>query len=63
MSSLRWVADGIAAAEAAGGITLEVYSRPGFTGGRGVRRMAEPSSAVGFEIESDPEPWEDDEGC
>lgn len=30
---LGWSADGIERAEKAGGVTLEVYRRPGFTGG------------------------------
>lgn len=55
-ASLKWVADGIASAEAAGGITLKTYRRPGFAGGVGVRRV----SAVGWEVEPDPEPWDED---
>lgn len=62
MASLRWIADGIEAAEAAGGITLESYHRPGFTGGRGVRRSSDGISATGFEIETDPDPYEDEAG-
>ena len=38
MSDLGWRADGIARAKAVGGIELEVYRRPGFLAGLGVRR-------------------------
>lgn len=62
MSDLGWRADGIAKAEAAGGVTLERYRRPGFTPRTGVRRMAGPlDGGQGFDIQSDPEPWEIDE--
>lgn len=37
-SDLGWRADGIERALLAGGVELEVYRRPGFTGGRAVRR-------------------------
>lgn len=56
MSSLAWIADGIDRAERAGGLTLERYHRPGFTGGRAVRQATTGGHASGFEIEADPEP-------
>jgi hypothetical protein len=59
--SLAWVADGIERAERCGGVPLETYRKPGFTGGSiGVRR-ARGIYAEGFEIESDPEPWDDED--
>ena len=62
MSALGWVADGIARAEAAGGIRLERYIRPGFTGGPAVRRVPQDETGGG-PIEVDPEPpYEDDDG-
>lgn len=60
MASLRWVADGIEAAQRAGGVELERYWRPGFTGGPDVRRLPETSlRGSALEIASDPEPEED----
>lgn len=61
MSDLGWRAEGIARAEAAGGLIIERYVRPGFTGGPAARVLG-PSLAggSGFEVWSDPEP-EDDE--
>jgi hypothetical protein len=56
---LGWRADGIERALAAGGVMLELYTRPGFTGGKAVRRV--PDSAgpgAGFAVEADPEPEE-----
>lgn len=47
MSDLGWRADGIARARAAGGVELEVYRRPGFAGGFGVRRSEVGSSGAG----------------
>lgn len=38
MNDLGWRADGIERAMAAGGVEFEVYQRPGYTGGRAVRR-------------------------
>lgn len=61
MSDLGWRAEGIAAAKAAGGIELEKYRRPGFTGSVGVRRSEASASAQGFEVWADPDPQEDDE--
>lgn len=57
-SSLGWVADGIERAEAAGGVTLEVYRKPGFTGGQKAVRRFTSGGGSGFPIEVDPEPWE-----
>jgi hypothetical protein len=54
---LGWIADGIERAEAAGGVTLEVYNRPGFTGGQRAVRPYTSGGGSGFEI-SDPEMWE-----
>jgi hypothetical protein len=63
MSDLGWRADGIARAEAAGGITLETYRRPGYTGGTAVRRSFEGAGGSGFPIDTDPWPdeYDDDE--
>lgn len=58
MSDLGWRADGIARAKAAGGVELELYRRPGFTGTVGVRRVGAEASAQGFEVDCDPEPGE-----
>lgn len=60
---LGWRADGIDRALAAGGVPLEVYRRPGFTGGKAVRRSDTYGGGSGFPIESDPEPYHlDDRG-
>jgi hypothetical protein len=61
MSDLGWRADGIARARAAGAVVLEVYRRPGFTGGIAVRRASEGAGGAGVSIERDPEPYWDDE--
>lgn len=62
MSDLGWKADGIERAEAAGGVTLEVYRRPGFTGGqKAVRRYTSGGGSSGIEVYSDPESWEYEE--
>lgn len=61
MSDMRWRAEGIADAEKVGGVTLEVYRAPGFTGGLAIRRSSDGTYASGFEVASDPEPL-DDEG-
>lgn len=61
MSDLGWRADGIARARAAGGIELEVYRRPGFAGGKAVRRASGGGYAQGFAVERDPEPEYDEE--
>lgn len=62
---LGWRADGIARAEACGGVPLEVYHRPGFTGGRAVRR-ADFAGGGGSGIVLDPaapDPDEDEDGA
>lgn len=56
MSDLGWRADGIARARAAGGVELEVYRRPGFTGGEAVRRSSNDLVVRGQELQVDPEP-------
>lgn len=61
MSNIGWTADGIERARAAGGIDLEVYRKPGFTGGMAIRRSFDGAGGSGFEIEADPEPWDEDE--
>jgi hypothetical protein len=49
---LGWRANGIARARAAGGVDLERYCRPGFTGGPAVRRIVDPESAgAGIEVD------------
>lgn len=57
---LGWRADGIARALAAGGVELELYRRPGFTGGTGVRRSGISGSGQGFTVDL---PEEDDPYC
>jgi hypothetical protein len=57
MSDLGWRADGIARARAAGGVELERYRVPGFTGGMGVRRVTQDVNVQGY-LELDPEPPE-----
>lgn len=61
MSDLGWRADGISRAIAAGGVPLEKYRRPGFTDQQGVRRSDTYGGGYGFEVWSDPEPWEMEE--
>lgn len=63
MSDIGWRADGIARAEATGGVVFERYRRPGFTGGPAVR-VVPPTLAggSGFEVWSDPEPDEYEDG-
>jgi len=61
MSDLGWRADGIERARSAGGIELEVYRRPGFAGGKAVRRASEGGSAFGFVTDGPAEdPWPED---
>jgi hypothetical protein len=60
MSDIGWRADGIARAKAAGGIELEVYRRPGFVSGIAVRRSDIGAGGEGVEIDSDPEPPDDE---
>ena len=57
MSDIGWRAEGIERALAAGGVELEKYMRPGFTGGIGVRRSSNGGSCVGWS--ADPDPWPD----
>lgn len=57
MSDLGWRADGIERALAAGGVELERYRRPGFTGGTAVRRSSVGYGGSGFEIQGDPDPY------
>lgn len=59
--ALAWTAEGIEAAERCGGITLETYRKPGFTGGGIGVRPAKNAYAEGFAVESDPEPWDEEE--
>lgn len=63
---LGWHADGIERARAAGGVELELYRRPGFTGGLAVRRIPGSSYACGFDagyLDEEPEaPPEDIKG-
>lgn len=61
MSDLGWRADGIDRALAAGGVPLEKYRRPGFTGQVGVRRSDTYGGGSGFEVWSDPEWYDEDE--
>lgn len=61
MSDLGWRADGIARAKAAGGVELEMYRRPGFVGGVGVRRSEASASAEDFDVWADPQPPEEDD--
>lgn len=60
MSDVGWRADGIERARALGGVELEVYRRPGFTGGLAVRRSSSDLSVSGS-VELDPEPPRDDD--
>lgn len=48
MADLGWKADGIERAAAAGGVALEVYTRPGFEAGKGVRRADMSSGGAAF---------------
>jgi hypothetical protein len=57
---LGWRADGIERAMAVGGVVLETYHRPGFTGGKAVRR-AEQGGAGTAGIELDPLPDAEDD--
>ena len=47
--------------KAAGGIELEVYRRPGFLSTTAVRRSEVGYGGSGFEVQADPEPYEDEE--
>jgi hypothetical protein len=54
---LGWRADGIERAEANGGVTLERYRRPGFTGGPAVRALGPNlSGGAGLSVDVDPDP-------
>lgn len=61
---LGWRADGIERATAAGGVPLETYRRPGFTGGLAVRRADGQGAGGGIPMDPyaseqfDPEPEE-----
>lgn len=46
---LAWLAAGIADAEAAGGVTLELYHRPGFGAGIGVRHRYPAVNVAGVD--------------
>lgn len=60
MSDIGWRAEGIERAEAAGGVTLELYRRPGFVRSYAVRRISgDLASGSAFEIQADPNPQED----
>ena len=62
MSDLGWRADGISRAMAAGGVPLERYRRPGFTDTVGVRRSDTYGGGYGFDVRSDPDPDEYEDG-
>lgn len=63
MSDLGWRAEGIENAEAAGGITLELYRRPGFVHSYAIRRLRGPlASGSAFDIAGDPDPPDDPPG-
>lgn len=59
MNDLGWRADGIERAIAAGGVPLEIYRRPGFEAGRGVRRADGDGAGGGIPFDPDPYPYED----
>lgn len=59
MSDLGWRADGIERAIACGGVPLEVYRRPGFSGERAVRRADFSGGGSGFVLDP-PEADEED---
>lgn len=61
MTDLGWRAEGIERALAVGGVELEVYRRPGFTGGLGVRRSHVGGGGSGFAIDLDPDPYDDED--
>lgn len=55
---LGWRADGIARARAAGGVELERYRRPGFTGEIAVRVVTGGDGpGGGVPMDSDPDIW------
>lgn len=58
MADLGWRADGIERAKACGGVELELYRRPGFTGGLAVRRSLIQEGGSGIDIAHDPDPPE-----
>jgi hypothetical protein len=51
VTDLGWRADGIERARAAGGVELELYQRPGFEAGMGVRRATEGGGGSGFPVD------------
>lgn len=52
MSDLGWRADGIERAIAVGGIPLDLYRRPGFTGGTAVRRADLTGGGYGASLDT-----------
>lgn len=61
MAALRWVADGIETAEAAGGITLDRKQRLGFIRETEViQRPRSDMSISGFDIATDPDPYDEE---
>jgi hypothetical protein len=60
VSDIGWRAEGIERARAAGGVDLDVYHRPGFTGGIAVRRAGEPVYVPGIPVDPDPRPDDDE---
>lgn len=55
MSDLGWRAEGIARARAVGGVELETYRLPGFSGGIGVRRASDGGYVQGINSAYEPE--------
>lgn len=50
MSDLEWIAEGLELARACGGVDLDVYVRPGFTGGLAVRKASSNIEGSGFSV-------------
>ena len=61
MSQLGWVADGIDRAIACGGVPLETYRRPGFTGGKAVRRADLAGGGYGVPFDPEPDDYDDED--
>ena len=60
MSLLGWTADGMQRARDAGGIELELYRRPGFTGEMAVRQVRlDVASGSGISLDPEPDEYED----
>ncbi len=55
MSDLGWRADGLERARAVGGIELEIYRRPGFCAGLGVRRSEANAGGSGVPVDCEPQ--------